>query len=283
MPAIEIDDRFLDVDFWTEAKLIGKELGCSKPRDFASEPLGAERPLYGDVDRIYTTKELDEIADEKDANNSWLSDLCVFIHDQDGEGSCVAESATAEWELVYASIYGIENAIELSAASLYTRTGSSPGSGSTLYENRVEMSTRGCLLRDTPANKARFPNFRLHPAVGFRKSLPVGWEQDAIYIAHAEYADIEDELAFFSAIANNKPVTYARSSHCITGVRMFGRFRTNDVKAGYQNSWKVTWGGVMNARIPGGMGYDSLSVIRRAASGATCLRTNRVPEILIPK
>lgn len=283
MPAIQINERFVDVDFWTEAKLVGKELGCAKPRDFASEPLGAERPLYGDVDKVYTTKELDEIADEKDANNSWLSDLCVFMHDQDGEGSCVPESATAEWELVYASIFGIEHALELSAASLYTRTGSSPGSGSTLYENREEMSKRGCLLRDTAANKARFPNMRTHRAVGFRADLPDGWEQDAIHFAHAEYVDIEDELAFFSAIANNKPVTYARSSHCITGVRQFGRFRTNDVKAGYQNSWSLGWGGVVNARIAGGMGYDSLSIIRRAASGATALRTIRVPEILVPK
>jgi hypothetical protein len=281
MDLTQVHEDFLDVDFWSASQSAGRLMGCSAPRNFSTEPLGSERNLFSAVDEVIPMEKWDDIIERKNAENSWLADLVPIVHDQDGEGSCVAESATAEWEIKCVETLGLDNFIPLSAASLYRRTGSSPNSGSTLFDNRVEMTRRGALPLDTPENRARFKH--VHRAVGFRVGLPDGWEETAALFAHDEYVDIEDVETFGSAILKNHPVTYARSGHCITAVKIFGSVRQNTLKFGYLNSWSLDWGGPVNARLRGGMGYDSLSTVRRVAAGATALRSIRVPEFLLKK
>lgn len=274
----QVNERYLDVDFWTESQIAGRLLGCAAPRNLSLEPLGAERALFGDVDEVIPMEKWDDIMDRKDAEQSWLADLVAIVHDQDGEGSCVAESKTAQWEIKCVETLGFDQFIPLSAASLYTRTGSSPGSGSMLGDNLREMRARGALPLDTAANKARFKH--THRAVGFRADLPNGWEETGAIFKEDEYVDLGDIEEFGSAILKNHPVTYARSSHCITAIKMFGRVRTNNLRFGYLNSWG-RWGGVVNVRFGYGMGYDSLSTVRRVASGATALRSIGIsPELL---
>lgn len=276
-----VDERYLDVDFFTEAGMIQRSLGCSTPRDLSYEPLGSEIPVYGDVDEVIPMEKWDDIMDEKDANETWLADLINICHDQDGEGSCVAEAFTGMHEDKQVETYGLDLFVPLSAASLYTRTGSSPGSGSTLSANFREMKQRGALPLNTPENTARFKH--THRAVGFRAQLPQGWEETGQLFAFDEYVDIADIEQFGSAILKNQPVGYARAGHCIRAVKMFGRVRNNTLKIGYMNSWSLQWGSKVNRRISGGMGFDSLSTVRRVASGAIALRSIKLPQDLLKR
>lgn len=273
-----IDEQYVDVDFWSASIEAGRALGVSEPRDLSKEPLGSEIPLFGDVDEVIPMEQWDDIMDRKDAEKSWLSDLIVLVHDQDGEGSCVAESKTAQWEIKCVETLGPDQFIPLSAASLYRRTGSSPGSGSTLSANLREMRSKGALPLDTADNRARFKH--VHRAVGYRTPLPEDWEETGALFKEDEYVDLEDVESLGSAILTNKPVTYARSSHCITAVKMIGRRRTNNLRFGYLNSWGQ-WGTRLNDRFSYGMGIDSFSTVNRVASGATALRSIGISQELV--
>lgn len=263
-------DKWMDVDLVQQATDYGRELGAL-PRE--SEP-GTDRPLFGDIEDVIQPNDWPDYIKMLDESKAWMSELITWICDQNGEGSCVSNVAIKQHEIRQAIQYGKDKVVRLSPVSVYKVCGSRPNSGSTLDRNIYIMDKRGALPLNTAENKERFKH--TFPHNGFYTDYPDGFEETCNLFRNAEFYDIGSYAEFGTALIKGFPVMYARSGHCITGVRLF--YRNNKVILGYCNSWSLGWGDVLNDELNGGMGYDSESVMRNAARGAVALRSVNLPE-----
>lgn len=231
-----------------------------------TDRLGAAFPVYEDTVGIISRSEWPALLAEK---GRALRPLVQKIKSQKSEGTCASNACGQGGEVIMVKQFGPENWVELSAVSLYKRVASNAQSGSTINDNIREISARGILPADTPANRELVSQgfFKhVHPAVGFSVPLPAGWEETAKLFRVTEWWDIRSIEGFVSAILRGAPVFYGRDGHAILGV--WAVMEQARLLIEYANSWDETWG-------DHGFGYDSESFISGAIGsyGAVSPRT----------
>jgi len=251
---------FLDVDFeniMPEGRLTGALPRASKPGD-GRFPLASSR--FEAIPR--------SMWKEKIESHKPLTPLVGKIKDQNGEGSCAGNAAVKCGEIVWNFQLGMKRQVELSAMSLYKRTGSGPNSGSNIDSNLTEFMNRGVLPVDNARNRELFKH--VHPAIGWRHRLPEGWTSTAAFFVVVEWLDITTYDELITALLLNMPVCYGRSGHAICGVDPV--WHNNSAVVKYANSWHESWGDE-------GFGYDSERAIGGyiRSYGAWACRTVRFP------
>lgn len=261
---LEIDDRFVDVDFTQEQPYVFGDLGCRL--------FGDPEASYEDRFGTLSEREIDEEIEKIDAAGGGAERLVTRIYNQQNEGSCTANAVGQAAEIVQAKQFGKENVVHLSAISLYKRIGSSPNSGSTISDGWAELNRRGILPLDTPENRQRFGE-HVMPNVGFRTRFPDGWESTAILFAGVEATIIRSTAGLYTALCRQEPVVVGRQGHAICYVRPMRRNGRRMVA--YANSWG-NWGQGLGDHSSG-FGFDTEGQIRQAASWAFALRSVRVP------
>lgn len=210
---------------------MGRCEGCL-PR---TTPLGKHFPVFGEVHETYHRDDWPELL----KLGASLDGHVKHVKDQGNEGSCAGNSSA--WTLeVLRSVAGLPF-VELSAMSLYKRTGRSANSGSTLDDNLRELVSRGVLpVSGTPGYE------HTHPSTGFSRPLPDGWEKTAALFKLDEHlADIRDFTDFISALLCGFPISggvlWNRGGHAL----MFTKAIQKDdgtFGAGFWNPWGEHWG-----------------------------------------
>lgn len=256
---VDIDDRWVDVDFVKEATLADRKMGDLARPTAADQQFGAPR-LKDRVATIERSK-WPELAEAMEANGGGCDAFVTYICDQDGEPSCTSNATIKSHEIIQAQQYGLDKVVPLSPISLYMRVGSR-NSGSSVDANLRELANRGALPQNTTANKARFPHTMPHN--GYGTKYPSGWENTAGMFRALEWFEIRDEEEFVTASFLGWPVVYGRQGHAICSVRPVLSSRGVLVFK-YANSWHESWGDK-------GYGYDSFSQIRMGAGWAFALR-----------
>jgi hypothetical protein len=266
--------RYLDVDFGTAAAANGRMCGA-KPR---VEPVGgAGIQTYASYLRAAGLGMLSgddrEAIIDKYTREGWPQrKLSPYMHDQNGEPSCVSNAKLLCHEILQAQQFGIENVTVLSPISLYRFVGSR-SSGSSLSENLRRMKSHGALPLDNERNRAMYKH--VHPHNGYGKEMPSGWEETGKLFMDCEYADINDWEEFQDALCRGFPVMYARSGHCITGVSVTKS--SSGKTLDYQNSWGLDWGNPTSETLNGGLGHDSERTARSASGGAIAVINVKIP------
>lgn len=267
-----MNSNLVDIDFRSHANSDGRMLGCI-PRDFASEPIGDKRRVFGAVQDIIPEDQWDDLCDQKDAENSWISELVTRIFDQRQEGSCVSNAFSQMHETLQAIQFGKDSVVDLSAISLYKQVAGGPDTGSTLSDNLRAMQNVGLLPLDTPANRKQF-GAAVMPNTGYFGQFPTNWQQTAKLFTCHESFDCSDYLQVGTALLKGYAVAYARDGHCILLVKFVGRGKNR--MACYVNSWGE-WGDPVNEQFSYGLGYDSMSKFKRNAEGSIVVRSLPVP------
>ena len=262
---MDIDDRFIDVDFEAEPDYVFGDLGTG---------------LYGDSYGIFEEKygvlsdaEIDAAIEANEANGGGGARFVTRIYDQGQEGSCVANATCQAIEMVQALQYGREHVIPLSAISLYKRIGRSAQSGAMVSDGLEEAVKNGVLPLDTPENRQKFGE-QVMPNTGFSRKYPDGWQETASGLVIVEYDIIRSSQGLKTALALLQPVVVGRQGHSITYadiIRRSGRYLYP-----YPNSWRITWGQAY-ANMEGGFGFDSQSQAQQSARWAFTVRSVRVP------
>lgn len=261
--------KYLDVDFGPAAKIASRTLGAL-PRQ--EKPGTSGIPLYGDVRPIIPETEWPALIAKYEIEGWPQRKLVTYVHDQDGEPSCVTNAFCAAHEIKQAEQYGKDNVTVLSPISGYRFVGSRM-SGSTLEANMRRFTTTGVLPLANDRNKAQFKH--THPHNGYGVAMPAGWEETAKLFQNAEWADIESFAEFMSALLSGHIVIYARDMHCILAVS--AQRRSDAYILDYLNSWSVNWGNPVNEQFNGGLGHDSERKWRNAVGGSMVLLNVQSP------
>lgn len=263
---MDIDDRFVDVDFTVDPNYVFGDLGAA-----TFEMCGA----YENAASVLSDAEIDEVIERLDAEGGGADDLVSRIYNQKNEGSCVANATSQAHEIVQARQFGLDRVVHLSAISLYKRIGRSPSSGAMVSDGLKEMVSRGILPLDNEANKARFAHTM--PNTGFRTPYPGGWQDTAKQFAGVESYVVRSVSGLLTALCRQEPVVVGRQGHSICYVRPMRRSGKRVVA--YANSWgggENGWGSPMGVH-PSGFGFDSESQIRQSSSWAFVLRSVTIP------
>lgn len=257
---LEIDDRYVDVDFSREERFVRGDLGIV--------PMGSPR-FYEDSVPLVPRDQWDALDEETEENDTGLEWLISRIYDQGQEGSCASNATCQGGEVIQAIRNGLENVVPLSPISLYKRVGKwGAGGGSTLPDNLEEFTTRGALPLDTPENREKFGD-KVMPHTGFRTPLPSNWEPTSKLHRALEWSVIRSYEGLFSALYNRHPVIVGRQGHAILYLRRYRR--QNRTGAIYVNSWDDDWG-FAAGNHSGGFGFDTESQVRASAQWAFALR-----------
>lgn len=238
-----IDPRYVDV----ESAPLGLCGGCL-PR---GDRCGDRADVFEDAIPLVPQAQWPELA----AAIAAADDLVPYTNDQGAEGSCVGNASSFGFDSVQALQVGTDRMIRTSAMSLYKRIGRSAQSGAMVGDALEELRQRGILPLDTPENRARFAH--VHPATGFGRSLPNGWEETAAQFRVEEYWDLASLEGFVSALLSGYTVVYGRSGHCICARRPVLEKGIWYIR--YKNSWWVDgkpWG-------ENGFGHDTLSFLSK--------------------
>lgn len=162
-----------------------------------------------------------------------MRDEVPWIYDQDGVGSCAAESACGGLDLARAIAGG--KPVKFNPWGTYYYTSGGVDNGSTLPDNLESLRTVGA-----------FPE-SLHPrSKGWRaKPTPEAHEAAKKYKIQ-EFYEIRSWEEFGSALLQRFPVYWGYTGHAILAVQLLNR--TQFV---YRNSWSDDWAdggfGVANA------------------------------------
>jgi hypothetical protein len=234
-----IDPRLVNVE--TPPPECG--MGCQVRRDC----LGSRSDVFEDAIRQVPQSQWDEMA----AQMGNADKLVPYTLDQGREGSCVGNGSSWGFDFCQSLQVGPSRIVRTSPMSLYKRIGQTASSGAVIGDALEELRTRGILPLDTPENRAAFAH--VHPATGFARPLPAGWEETAASFRLEEYWEIATTAGMVSALLTGYAVVYGRSGHCICGVRPVLERGVWYVR--YKNSWGE-WG-------DNGFGYDTLSFLER--------------------
>jgi hypothetical protein len=265
---MDIDDRWIDVDFTKEPQFVAGDLGrnpaarlCRSSDD--EVPIIPDRDWEGHVEQI-------------DASGGGLDRYVKHVFDQGQEGSCVGNATTQQNMVMQAGQFGFRNVTLLSPMSLYKRIGRSPSSGAMVDDALDEMQVRGVLPLDTAENRTRFGN-RVHPATGYNRSLPDGWEKVAREFRSDERFVVTTTQALISCLLRGHPIVVGREGHSILYLRPV--YHGGKLFIKYVNSWSEDWGEGFG-QLRGGFGYDSRSQFEQSARWAFAIRTLVVPSWL---
>lgn len=263
--ALEIDDRFIDVEFPDQPEYT---FGC-KPEPAYSGKFAA---FYEDVVPVMSEDELRRVAAEMEVTGG-AERYVTRIMNQGQEGSCVGHMEAAMMQVLQAIQFGKENVTQLSANAAYKLIGSSPNSGASISDALDEGTSTGILPLDTPENRARFGN-HVMPATGFRTPWPSGdWRATAANFRFTERFVIRSVAGLLTALCNEHPVGVGRAGHSILYLRPIYQ---NGWKVLYQNSWGSWGSGAGDFEY--GFGIDSLNLIRSSASWCFAARAVTVPS-----
>ena len=174
-----------------------------------------------------------------------------------------------------AAQFGLANVTLLSPMSLYKRIGSSASSGAMVSDALDEVEGDGILPLDTPENRTRFGD-HVHPATGFGRLLPAGWQGTAKNFRISERLIVSSTQALISCLLSGHPVVVGREGHSILYLRPVISKGRMLVK--YVNSWG-NWGEGFGT-LAGGFGYDTQSQFEQSARWAFAARSLVVPTWL---
>lgn len=262
---LTIDPKFVDYDFTKDPNYVQGYTGKQ------TDSMKACMASYGDVAHVYTDAQLKEAAAKiKDAGGS-ASRLVTRILNQSQEGSCVGNGSTQGNQIVQAKQFGRDRVVQLSAMSLYKRIGRSAQSGAVVSDAWKEMQDRGIIPLDTPENKERFKH--THPATGFSKPLPQGWEETAAMFKGLEATIIDSMAELLSALVDGFPVIVGREGHCICYCDPL--FEDGKWHVVYANSWGK-WGQAAG-HMEYGFGVDTESQIKKSSDWAYAIRSVTTP------
>lgn len=260
--------QYVDVDFPTVARKHRRMMGMNPRLENAGY---AGLPLLGDHMDVIPESQWKELIDLKNSSGGMVRPFIRYVHDQNGEPSCVSNAFAGAHEAKQVELMGAGLLTVLAPISLYRRVGS-PRSGSSLTSNMREMLELGILPLDNEANKAKYQHTSPHN--GYGKRPPTGWETTANLFRNGEWLDIESWAEMVTALLNGHPVIYARSGHCILAIGL--SYRSGSLYLEYLNSWG-DWGAPLNEHFGYGVGFDSLRVAKSASYGAMALVSIQTP------
>jgi hypothetical protein len=260
--------QFVDVDFPTVARRHQRLMGMNPRLENAGH---AGIRLLGDTMEVIPESQWKDLIEHKNSSGGMVRPFIRYVHDQNGEPSCVSNAFAGAHEAKQVELFGAATMTVLAPISLYRRVGT-PRSGSSLTSNMREMQSIGILPIDNDANRAKYPHTSPHN--GYGKRPPSGWESTANLFRNGEWVDIESWAEMVTALLNGHPVIYARSGHCILAIGL--SYRSGSLYLEYLNSWG-DWGAALNEHFSYGVGFDSLRVAKSASYGAMALISIQTP------
>lgn len=252
---IEIDDRFVDVDFTREPEFIFGDLGPNVFGDFGE--------YFEDSEELYTEEQIREACEmqEENGSNEWF---VRRVRNQKQEGSCVGQAGAALFETMLEQHLGVGQGIDISSMSMYKQIGRSASSGASVSDCYKCMQEVGFLPLDTPANRERFGD-HVMADTGFSTRFPDGWKETAAKFRAPGGKLIRSLQGMKTALAKGRMVQVGREGHSILYLGI--RFRNGRYMVPYVNSWALSWGQAMG-RHKGGFGWDTESQVKKSASWA---------------
>ena len=242
---------------------------CCQERSFDPGKMlcrGKPVALWSDVNPDVPRDQWAEAIKQLNAEKAFAYHYVTRIFNQGNEGSCAGNMMAQALETLIRMTFGMSQGVALSAMSLYKRCGRTAQSGAGIDQVLLEAAENGILPLDTTDNKRRFSH--THPATGFRRRLPVGWEGTANLFQPDEFYELATYDNMVSALLKGFICGYGRKSHAICMVQPVVDGRHVRVK--YANSWGSTWNG-------DGFGHDSESLINSRGGlryyGGWALRT----------
>jgi hypothetical protein len=263
--SIEIDDRFIDVDFSKQPEFVPGDLGLGDSATFCG--------YFEDSEEIYDDARIDREIELLDAAGGGADQLVTRIYDQGREGACVANAFGQASEVIQALQHGRDRVVPLSAMSLYKRIGRSASSGAMVSDGIKEMLANGILPLDTPKNRELFAAVMAN--TGWSNPFPPNWKDTAKLFRVDEYQIARTTRGMLTALCKQFPAVIGRERHSICYLRPMRRNGRRVVK--YANSWHERWG-------DRGFGYDTESQFNQSAKYAVIVRTKiiRYPAPRIP-
>lgn len=257
MPTIDVDPRFVDFYFPASVQYSKGYLG----------PGHTNLMAYADEIDLIPSSDWPKHISAADDSKATLDYLVTYILNQKSWPACVGNATCKAVEIICAIQAGLDELVPLSAMSLYQRIGNAT-SGAMVMDAIDELSSRGILPLDTPANKARFKH--THSASDYREPLPAGWEETGKLFRATEWYAINSFEELVTALLNGHPVVVGRQGHSILYVRVL--LKNGKLSFLYPNSWGIDWG-MPAGNLSGGFGVDSETLGRQAANGAFALRS----------
>lgn len=273
-----IDSNFVDVDF--EAEAIASRRMCG----WLPSPPHEQRfaGIYEATNKVYPRSEWKDIIKRKDDLGTWPCRIIRFLHDQNGEPSCVYNAAALAMQLAWNFQFGPSYGAKFSAISGYRHNGT-PHSGSTVGGAARWLESVGLQPSQIPDNEwLREHGARLHPDNGYRTDQADGWKHTARMFRIDEWFRVTSVEGWFSAMADGWACVGGRDGHCICHVEL--AMEGNDLLSIYAQSWGEGWGFTMPifGREAKSFGADSERKIRTmVARDAWACRTVVVPEFMV--
>jgi len=265
---MQIDTKYLDVDFRDPAVNQGNLLGCDERDDL----LGESFPLFEDAFRLIPEVEWERRIVAIEAAGGWLERLIVEIMNQSREGSCASNATAQAQQIIECAQGGHESVVKKSAISLYKQVGRSASSGSTIGGNLRALATVGILPRTVSGNE-RFAHTMPH--TGFSLRYPSGWEATAALFRAEEWFEVTSLTGMVTACLMGFPVVYGRDGHAIVLVRL--ALDNGRLIGVYANSWGE-WGATFNGLR--GFGFDSRAKLTTGAGRYGCFALRATKTVL---
>ena len=271
----DINNEFIDIDF---------EDDFDHQRGFIDEdPLVARSSFRVEDFESYQSGRFmlpeSEWKDTAGRMEDKIRSLVYTIMNQGREGSCVGYSTTQAVQVRMSFQFGEKYRRLLSGMSLYNRIGRSAQSGAMMSDGARESAEDGILPLDTSENRELYKHvYRPHGFVGERRmdrEVP-GWEETA-GLFKPTWLRINSVDAWMSALLQCMPMMYGRSGHAICS--LLPKHQRGQWWFGYLNSWGK-WGDRTNDEFGYGIGWDSISRIRRCV-GYACVNVSTRPEMAL--
>jgi hypothetical protein len=274
-----IDPAFVDVDFEEQAEQAQRMVGAIPSNDYEY----AYSPVYEDSGvPIYSTAEIREHIKRMDELGSWPLRLIKFLHDQDGEPSCVYNAGALGLQTAITKVIGGAKAIKFSAISGYKHNGS-PWSGSTVGGCIRWLEGTGLQPSKIDENKwLEQHGVILHPDNGYSIRQHEQWKQTSRLFRADEWMRVTTRNGWYSAIINGHGCVGGRDRHAIWHGEL--SLDGNSILSIYAQSWGIPWGFSMPT-LSGELksfGADSARKVDvMVGRDAWALRTPLVPQWLI--
>lgn len=246
-----LDSRFVDVITGTSG---GPLQGCLQD----DAKCGNRFPVFEEAQRVHPRSDWMDLLKE----NVSLERLIQWTHDQNPEGTCASNASACVCETASRLTVGARATMMMSPISVYRWIANNADEGSNIGDNLVQASKVGFLPVDTPENRATLKAIGLNENhvlkhTGYSQKFPTDWKETAAYFQPEEAYEIISFDGIISALLDDFPVVYGRSSHAIAG--MTPVYKDGKWYVKYANSWGK-WGEVGENGLQM-FGYDSESFL----------------------